>query len=189
VASMWDDGGRLRMRADTVDLTDYGDELTPAATMAAGGPVDGSGPGDLTRWLGTPWQCDAASCRSGYQPAQSVVLPTFWPARIPNHVLREADYRKVVDTKRPMAERDEAFRSRYDWERFVAAPDQHTTLRNMIDGWWKLGLVEERPGPTDGKFPRVMKVEADLGFTAEPTTAYGPTYAPLDPSLLADPPG
>jgi hypothetical protein len=189
VASMWDSPGRLRMRADTVDLTDYGDQLTPAATLAASGPLDGSGPGDLTRWQGTPWQCDAASCRSGYQPSRSVVLPTFWPARIPNHVLREADYKKVVDTSRPLAERDQAFRARYDWERFVAGSSRRTTLQNMMAGWWKLGLVEERPGPADGKFPRVMKVEADLGFTEEPATAYGPTYMPLDPSQLADPPG
>ena len=92
VASMWDEPGRLRVRSDTVDPTDYGDVLTPAAALAAGGPLDGSSPGALTRWLGTPWQTDAASCRSGYEPSISPVLPTFWPARIPNHVLRAADY-------------------------------------------------------------------------------------------------
>jgi hypothetical protein len=187
VASMWSEPGRLRMRTDTVDLTDFGDPLTPAAALAPGGPLDGSGPGDLTRWQGVPWQSDAGSCRSGYQPEQSVVLPTFWPARIPNHVLRQVDYETVVDTKRTLAERKAAFGARYDWERFVAGPDRTTTLSNMMTGWWKLGLVEERPGPHDGAFPRVMKVESDLGFEHEPAIAYGPTYTPLDPQRLADP--
>ena len=43
--------------------------------MAADGPLAGSGPGDLTRWQGTPWQSDAASCRSGYQPNISPGAP------------------------------------------------------------------------------------------------------------------
>ena len=68
VPSMWSAPLRLRVRSTTVENIDYGDELTPERTMAADGPLAGSGPGDLTRWQGTPWQSDAASCRSGYQP-------------------------------------------------------------------------------------------------------------------------
>ena len=95
--------------------------------MAADGPLAGSGPGDLTHWQGTPWQSDAASCRSGYEPAVSPVLPTFWPARIPNHVLREVDYMVVIDTTAPMADRQAAFERRFDWERFVTAADPSAT--------------------------------------------------------------
>ncbi|HEX5588064.1 MAG TPA: LodA/GoxA family CTQ-dependent oxidase, partial [Acidimicrobiia bacterium] len=182
VPSMWASAGRLEVRATTVELVDYGDLLTPEATLAADGPLAGSGPGDLTRWLGTPWHADAASCRSGYDPAVSPVLPTFWPARIPNHVLRESDYRVVVDRDRPLAERRAAFRARYDWERFVSAPNRQGTLNNMMAGWWKLGMVQARRGPGDAHFPRVLKVESDVGFDTEPAVAYGPDYRPEHPS-------
>ncbi|MET0919849.1 MAG: LodA/GoxA family CTQ-dependent oxidase, partial [Acidimicrobiia bacterium] len=178
VASMWSKPGRLKVRSDAVDLTDYGDPLTPQAALAAGGPLDGCTPGALTRWLGTPWHTDAASCRSGYEPQISPVLPTFWPARIPNHVLSAADYEVVIDTKRSMADRLAAFRARHDWERFVAGSTRRTTLDNMVRGWWKLGLVESRRGPDDGGFPSEMKVESNVGFTGEPAVTYGPTYQP-----------
>ena len=181
--SLWSSPGRLRVRADVVDTTDYGEVLTPEAALSAGGPLDGTAPGGLTRWLGTPWHSDAASCRSGYEPAASPVLPTFWPARIPNHVLREEDYAIVVDEARPMSERRAAFRARHDWERFVAAANTGDTLDNMMQGWWKLGMVQVRPGPGDG-FPHVLKVEADVGFEREPETTYGPTYLPKDPAKL-----
>ena len=192
VPSMWDTslsnpgpsdtGRRLRVRSDTVELTDYGPMLTSTATLAVGGPLDGSAPGDLTRWLGTPWHTDAASCRSGYRPQRSPVLPTFWPARLPNHVLTEADYRVVVDRQRPLVERRRAFAARHDWERFVAGPDRRSTLTNMVAGWWKLGMVESRRGPSDGAFPDVLKVESGVGFAAEPPVEYGPDYQPADPA-------
>jgi hypothetical protein len=164
VPLMWESPGRLRSLGDVVVADEYGEELKPKATLAIGGPCSGSGPGDLTRWQGVPWQSDAGSCRSGYQPEISPVLPTFWPARIPNHVLREADYQKVMDTSLPIEERQAAFNARADWERFVLSPVHEETLANMMAGWWKLGLVRDRAGPDDGMFPEVMKVESDLGF-------------------------
>jgi hypothetical protein len=186
VPALWSSPGRLRVRADVADTTDYGEQLTPEIALAPGGPLDGTAPGGLTRWLGTPWHSDAASCRSGYEPDLSPVLPTFWPARIPNHVLREQEYAIVVDEDRPMRERRAAFRARHDWERFVAADDRRDTLDNMVQGWWKLGIVQARPGPGAG-FPRVLKVETDVGFDAEPAVTYGPTFEPQDPSDLEGP--
>lgn len=184
VPSMWAAPMRLAVRGFEVDDTDHGDVLTPEACMAPGGPLAGSGPGDLTRWQGVPWQSDAASCRSGYQPEISPVLPTFWPARIPNHVLREVDYRIVVDTGRPMAERQAAFERRFDWERFVTAPSREQTLDNMMAGWGSLGLVTEQPGPADGRFPAVMKVESLVGFATEPEVSYGPRFVAESPEAF-----
>jgi hypothetical protein len=183
VPSMWAGPRRLRLRSTTVELVDYGDELTPERTMAADGPLAGSGPGDLTRWLGTPWHSDAASCRSGHQPEISTVLPTFWPARIPNHVLRAVDYLIVMDTTAPMAERQAAFGRRYDWQRFVAAANRPDTLRNMVDHWGDLGLVTEQPGPTDGAFPAAMLVETDVGFGSEPTTTWSAAWQEINPMV------
>ncbi len=171
------------MRSTTVENLDYGDQLTPERAMSADGPLAGSGPGDLTRWQGTPWQSDAASCRSGYQPDISPVLPTFWPARIPNHVLRETDYLVVVDTSAPMADRQAAFERRYDWERFVTAANRTDTLDNMVEQWGELGIVTEQPGPTDGAFPPVMKVETNVGFVGEPTVSWNASGQASDPEV------
>jgi hypothetical protein len=186
VPSMWAGPLRLKVRSTTVENPDYGDRLTPEVTMGAGGPVDGSGPGDLTRWQGTPWQSDAASCRSGYEPDISPVLPTFWPARIPNHVLREEDYLIVMDTSAPMEDRQDAFQRRYDWERFVTAPDRTDILDNMMDGWGKLGIVTDQPGPSDGAFPRVMKVETHVGFPTEPTVSWNAAHEESNPLVWED---
>ena len=183
VPSMWSGPRRLRVRSTTVEHVDDGDELTPERTMAADGPLAGSGPGDLTRWMSTPWHSDAASCRSGYEPEISTVLPTFWPARVPNHVLREVDYLVVVDTTAPMTERQAAFARRYDWERFVAAATRPDTLRNMVEHWGDLGLVTEQPGPTDGAFPAVMLVETNVGFGSEPTRTWSAAWQEIDPMV------
>ncbi len=183
VPSMWSGACRLRLRSTTVEHVDDGDELTPERTMAADGPLAGSGPGDLTRWLSTPWHSDAASCRSGYEPEISTVLPTFWPARVPNHVLREVDYLVVVDTTAAMTDRQAAFGRRYDWERFVAAANRSDTLRNMVDHWADLGLVTEQPGPTDGAFPAVMLVETNVGFGSEPMRSWSATWQEIDPMV------
>ena len=183
VPSMWSGPRRLRLRSTTVDYVDDGDELTPERTMAADGPLAGSGPGDLTRWLSTPWHSDAASCRSGYEPEISTVLPTFWPACVPNHVLREVDYLVVIDTTAPMTDRQAAFGRRYDWQRFVAASARPDTLRNMVEHWGELGLVTEQPGPTDGAFPAVMLVETNVGFDSEPTRTWNAKWQQIDPMV------
>src|SRR5262249_52679412 len=79
---------------------DYGNVLTPAVALSANGPLAGSQPGDVTRWMAVPWQTDTASCRSGYQYGHTPVdpyLPTFWAARVPNHVMPEKSYERVLD--------------------------------------------------------------------------------------------
>jgi len=172
VASLWERPFRLRVRS-TETQTEWGSKLTRDSVFAKHGPLQGCAPGDLTCWLGVPWHNDAASCRSGYQRRISTVLPTFWPARIPNQVLREADYRIVMDRSRPLEERKRAFRQRHDWERFVARPVRPPTLKLMVDEWYKLGMVAERPGPGDAKFPPTFKVESYVGFRHEPKHEYG----------------
>jgi len=172
--TLWQSAFRLRMRSTAVDFHDWGQELTPRVALSPNGPLQGCAPGELTRWLGVPWHSDAASCRSGYQRRISRVLPTFWPARIPNQVLTEADYRLIMDRGRSLAGRMQAFRRRHDWERFIARPTRPPTLEMMVRDWPKLGMVAERPGPGDEHFPATFKVESYVGFAAEPRHEYGP---------------
>jgi hypothetical protein len=171
--SLWARPFRLRVRSTEVDDREWGTRLTQEEVLAPDGPLQGVAPGELTRWLGAPWHSDAASCRSGYQRSISTVLPTFWPARIPNQVLIESDYRIVMDRSRPLADRQAAFARRHDWERFIARPERAKTLALMIDDWPRLGMVTERPGPGDPEFPATLKVETGVGFEREPKHEYG----------------
>ena len=168
---IWTDDLRLRDATTRPDFTDYGPELTPQIAMSRSGPLSRLGPGGYVQWMGTPWHADSSSCRYGYQRV-SPQLPGFWPARIPNAVLTAADYQIVVDQRRSLRERRQAFRRRSEWERFIAHPTGPPTLAMMVDEWSKLGVVRERPGPADGAFPAVLKVESDVGFAREPDTVW-----------------
>ena len=165
---------RIRPRAESQAEADYGPLLQPQMVLTQGGPLHCQGPGDLTRWMAVPWQGDTASCRAGYtELGQEVAfnagkdsyLPTFWPARVPNHVLTEENYKKVMNTKLNMAERVKAFRSRAVWFRGLEGQylDQ---INQMVTDFGKLGIIERRPGPTDQPyaFPDTMFVESVPGF-------------------------
>jgi hypothetical protein len=146
---------------------DYGNILTPEVALSTDGPLAGSGPGGVTRWMAVPWQADTASCRSGYQYGDTPVdpyLPTFWAARVPNHVMPEQSYERVLDTSRPLDERREAFFHRAQFFRNIDAPETPATLQNMVNNWYRLGVVTEQPGPGDPAFPPLFKVETDNEF-------------------------
>ncbi|MEU2632642.1 LodA/GoxA family CTQ-dependent oxidase, partial [Kitasatospora sp. NPDC007106] len=138
---------RIRHRSADRPEPSYGTVLTPETALSVNGPLYAQGPGDLTRWMAVPWQTDTASCRSGYElalsPRHDPYLPTFWPARVPNHVLTEEDYRVVADEGRPLDERTEAFERRAVWLRGLKGQNAEQ-LNQMIDDWYRLGIVEVR---------------------------------------------
>ena len=182
---VWTNGMRLKVAQVEPDYTDYGPFMTQEIALSRTGPLSKIGAGSMGQWMGLPWHSDSASCRSGYQVAISPVAPTFWPARIPNQVLAEADYRIVMDGSRSLAERQQAFERRRGWERFVAAPTGQGAINAMIADWYKLGVVTTMPGPKDGLFPATMKVESNVGFAEEPAFDY-PAYLTM-PQLPAFP--
>ena len=177
IASMYAAPFRLKVRpAGTVER-DYGDTLTPEIALAPDGPLSSNGPGALTRWMAVPWQADTASCRSGYEPQIDPYLPTFWAARVPNHILTEADYRTVMDTTQPRPVRLAAFYTRPNWLRNIVDDDTIASLQRMVDFWYKLGLVNERPGPTDmPELPLLIKVETSNTFTTPPVMKRHPSW-------------
>lgn len=165
VASMYASPFRLLHR--TWPEPDYGNVLTPAVALSANGPLAGSRPGGVTRWMAVPWQADTASCRSGYQYGDTPVdpyLPTFWAARVPNHVMPEQSYERVLDASLPLDERREAFFDRAQFFRNIDRPETPDTLQQMVDNWYRLGVVTEQPGPGESAFPPVFKVETDNEF-------------------------
>ena len=162
IGSMY--SGLFRLRHREQPEPDYGDVLTPEQALAPNGPLDGCVPGSITRWLAVPWQTDTASCRSGYEPKIDPYLPTFWAARVPNHVLTRESYEIVRNLSLPLAVRRQAFNTRAAFFRDIDRPTREQTLARMVESWFRLGLVEERPGPGDNAFPTSMRVETERGF-------------------------
>ena len=174
-ATMFTAPFRISHRPPGQPEPDYGPTLTPGVALGPDGPLHAQGPGDLTRWMGLPWQADTGFCRSGYATktySYDPFIPTFWPARVPNQVLSAADYAIVRDAGRPRQERLDAFTRRALWVRFLDAKTTAGQMRQMVDIFGDMGVVEMRKGvPDDPDFPRVMGVEALGGALAHPAAA------------------
>jgi hypothetical protein len=159
-ASMYSQPFRIRHRAAGESEPDYGSTLTPIKVELVDGPLYAQLPGSITRWMAIPWQGDTAFCRSGYDPDFDPYVPTFWAARVPNQVLTEEDYRKVVNPNLPREERVAAFAQRRNWLRAIQDADVAQVMMRMIAQFGQLGIVEVRPGiKNDPDFPEHIYVE------------------------------
>jgi hypothetical protein len=172
-AVMWEAPYRLKVRSGPEP--DFGSRLTPTEAVGPNGPLNGSIPGALTRWMAVPWMTDTVDCRSGYQPSVDKYLDTFWPARVPNQVLTQADYGIVMDRSLALAKRKAAFRRRKSWLRTMVTTDRQATLNRMVRRWDELGVVVTRPGPAGGAFPDTFAVEVSRRLPEPPAGAVEPT--------------
>jgi len=160
-ATMYEKPFRIRRRTTPEASDEYGNTLNQQQALALDGPLNAQGPGNISQWMGLPWQGDTAYCRSGYDPSYDLYLPTFWPARVPNTVLSQANYELVIDESKPREERLAAYSQRTSWYRFIdTAPDIPARMEKMIAGFGAQGIVEARPGVVDDPdFPSVIYVE------------------------------
>jgi hypothetical protein len=127
---------------------DYGPFLTPGIALGSGGPLEASGPGTLTRWLGVPWQTDEASCLSGYNPSNYLSLPSFWAARVPNQVLAMQSYQRLSVPDLPPAQRMKHLTYRQFWLRDLTAQGTNQArINQMVAHWNAMGIVAEQPVP------------------------------------------
>ena len=162
---------RIRHRPEGEPVPDYGPVLVPQVAVGLAGPLYAQGPGDISRWMAIPWQADTASCRSAYMDPSygpyDPYIPTFWPARVPNHVLTEENYNIVMDQTKHHDERVAAFRQRASWFR-VLEGDNLEQKNQMVRDFGKMGVVEVREGiPNDPDFPPYIFVESRPGFAVE----------------------
>ena len=149
--------------------------------MSAGGPLDGSSPGDITRWMAVPWQSDTSSCLSAYRAFSGEYLPTFWPARVPNDVLTEQDYRVMANPDIGDDEKIRAFgpSQRKKWLRGYIYNDQGqiiggSSIQDRLKGvtkfteeWGKIGIVVEKELEADpALFPPKVWVETGRQIAA-----------------------
>lgn len=121
---------------------DYGEQLTPEACLGAGGPLDGVAAGALTRAMGLPWQTDEASCLSDsdYSPSTYLSFPSFWGARVPNHVLSAQAWSRASAERSTGAQQLKHFMSRDDWLRDLRG-SYLAKIAMMIENWWELGIL------------------------------------------------
>ncbi len=165
---------RIKVRPSGSPETNYGNSLTPEVALRDGGPLDGSSAGDITRWMAVPWQTDVSSCGAGYNPDIGRFLPTFWPARVPNHVLTEESYRQVIDNTLNRQQRIALFYQRDDWLRGFG-PDYKVKINQFVKDWGQVGIVVEQDGPTDEpSLPSTMYVE--VGNTVEMEQRINPRH-------------
>ena len=168
---------------------DYGDELTPDNILGASGPLAAQWPGGLTRWMAVPWQTDTASCLSGYVPAYDPYLPTFWPARVPNHVLDAPEYDVVMDTSLPRETRKIALRIRRSWPGVLPGADGLARMTAMVTLFPSMGIAEQRVGIAgDPDFPSVMQVTALPDFSSHGTAGVEAVMKPYPYAAHADSP-
>jgi hypothetical protein len=140
-------------------IQDLGHQLNPANVFAGnpekpehGAPIGPQAPGDMTRWMGVPWQGDAFSCQA-VQTADGFPTPVWWPALLPVDVLPEAFYEQLMRTDLSEEERLRFYHSRVPWARGAAGIGLHVEagytdgLRRMIELWTRMGVLVRRPGP------------------------------------------
>ena len=138
-------------------IQDLGPELTPKillTTNLSRSPIGRQMPGDLTRWMGIPWQCDAFSCQS-VDFEEDFPTATWWPALLPIDVLPEEFYLRAIDTSLSVDERIMYSNQRVRWSRRIAGVGYHANqsywdgLENIITMWQRLGFVVRRPPATE----------------------------------------
>ena len=153
---------RIRPRAPNQPEKDYGDVLTPEVALGETGPLFSNGPGDLTRWMSVPWQADSAGCRSGYTSEYDPYLPTFWPARVPNHVFAFDQYQNIATGNLSAPENLAAFATRANWLRMLDGGIL-SQMQQMTKEWSKAGIVVRKDLDADG-LPGIVYVESDIGY-------------------------
>lgn len=143
-------------------IQNIGRLLTPEKAFGGDGdvppPIGPQMPGDLTRWMGLPWQCDAFSCQAVLMQ-ENFPTATWWPALLPIDVLPEDYYEQLQRTDLPTDDRVQFFNSRVAWSRDVAGFGYHANasywdgITNMITLWQRMGFVVRRPGASDSGAP------------------------------------
>ena len=166
----------FRIKRRLIAPLDYGPTLDAQTAMAVDGPLDGSGPGDITKWMAVPWQTDTSSCLSGYCEIMGQYVPTFWPVRVPNDVLTEEDYKTLMNPDKNLQEKNKAFETREKWLRGVVYhygyPPKNVSpytkgINEFITEWPQVGILIQKEGPGDANFPDKIWVENGRTIGAE----------------------
>jgi len=173
--SLYSDFLRIKRREENDPERDYGDILTPEVALSEDGPLNAQTPGGLSRWMAVPWQGDTARCRSGYDKDFHPYLPSFWPAKVPNEVLSEANYDIYFNdhTDHSAKQRKEAFQTRDYWQRgfLLEGMDNEAVMQMTVERFDELGIVQRCPASDEDLALRDSVFVEQLKPGAEPFPA------------------
>lgn len=121
-------------------------------------------PGDLTKWMGIPWQSDAGSCQAVFVEKQ-YPIPSWWAANLPVQVLPEDAYHKLLDPEILLETKHNIYASRLAWLHttdtgfigYHAEGGYMNGLINMVYKWKEIGVVTGRPLDVEG-LPKLIYV-------------------------------
>lgn len=114
-------------------------------------------PGDLTKWMGIPWQSDAGSCQAVFTNSQYPV-PAWWAANLPVDVLTHDSYEKIQDPAVLPDTKQYIYGNRLPWLHTIdtgyvgyhAEGGYANGLINMVYKWKDIGVVTGRKLDVDG---------------------------------------
>lgn len=158
---------------DKIFFNDFGFLMTPEDVRKSMNPENEENwlwkatPGDLTKWMGIPWQSDAGSCQAVWTKSQYPV-PAWWAANLPIDVLTNESYQAIkgestlADTKRNL------YASRQPWLQttdtgyvgYHAEGGYLNGLINMVYQWDQIGSVAARKLDLEG-YPDTVYVSFD----------------------------
>lgn len=135
----------------TVENQNWGQYLYPhVAKSIVRTPVRA---GDLTRWMGLPWQSDGASCQSVYF-SDIFPNPVWWPAILPVDVIPEILFSMVDGEKQVSIDRGQKLLDqRVSWVRGVGDVGYHAeggytnSIRYIVEQWNLMGFVKKQEVP------------------------------------------
>ncbi|WP_299685737.1 LodA/GoxA family CTQ-dependent oxidase [uncultured Dokdonia sp.] len=121
-------------------------------------------PGDLTKWMGIPWQSDAGSCQAVFVEKQ-YPIPSWWAANLPVQVLPEDAYQKLLDPTILLKTKHNIYASRLAWLHttdtgfigYHAEGGYMNGLINMVYKWKDIGVVTGRKLNVKG-LPKIVYV-------------------------------
>ncbi|NQY28634.1 MAG: hypothetical protein HRT69_04095 [Flavobacteriaceae bacterium] len=127
-------------------------------------------PGDLTKWMGIPWQSDAGSCQAVWTDSQYPV-PAWWAANLPIDVLTHESFKQINDKTEtaPLLEtKRNMYANRLPWLHttdtgyvgYHAEGGYLNGLINMVYKWDQIGMVSARSLDLDG-YPKIAYVSMD----------------------------
>ncbi len=113
-------------------------------------------PGDLTKWMGIPWQSDAGSCQAVFTDSQYPV-PAWWAANLPVDVLTKDSLDRIQDEKVLPDTKQYIYGNRLPWLQttdtgfvgYHAEAGYLNGLINMVYKWKNIGMVTGRKSETD----------------------------------------
>ncbi|TCI93812.1 LodA/GoxA family CTQ-dependent oxidase [Tenacibaculum sp. M341] len=116
-----------------------------------------STPGDLTKWMGIPWQSDAGSCQKVFLDSQ-YPIPAWWAANLPVDVLTEESLVAMRNAKLTPNTVEYLYANRSPWLMttdtgyvgYHAEGGYMNGLINMVYKWKDIGVVAARKSNVNG---------------------------------------